>query len=50
MGAMIFGGVEKERLQLNEITVWFGRLEPEQNRVDAYKSLPAIRQLIQDGK
>ena len=50
LGAMIFGGVEKERLQLNEITVWFGRLEPEQNRPDAYKSLPGIRQLIQDGK
>ena len=50
LGAMIFGGIEKERLQLNEITVWFGRLEPDQNRPDAYKSLPAIRQLIQDGK
>jgi alpha-L-fucosidase 2 len=32
LGAMIFGGIEKERLQLNEITVWSGRLEPEAPR------------------
>jgi alpha-L-fucosidase 2 len=34
MGAMIFGGIEKERLQLNEITIWSGRLELEADRVD----------------
>src|ERR1017187_10787628 len=50
LGAMIFGGVEKERLQLNEITIWSGRLEPEADRPEAYKALPAIRQLIDQGK
>lgn len=50
LGAMIFGGVDKERLQLNEITVWSGSLEPNADKPEAYKSLPAIRQLIDEGK
>ena len=50
LGAMIFGGIEKERLQLNEITVWSGAVEPDADRQDSYKSLPELRQLINDGK
>src|ERR1017187_3572085 len=50
LGAMIFGGIEKERLQLNEITVWSGQLEDQADRPEAYKGLPGIRQLIQEGK
>jgi alpha-L-fucosidase 2 len=50
LGAMIFGGIEKERLQLNEITVWSGSLEQEADKPEAWKSLPAIRQLINEGK
>jgi hypothetical protein len=50
LGAMIFGGVEKERLQLNEITIWSGQLEDQADRPEAYKGLPGIRQLIQEGK
>ena len=50
LGAMIFGGCERERLQLNEITIWSGRLELEADRPEAYKGLPGIRQLIQEGK
>ena len=50
LGAMIFGGVEKERLQLNEITVWSGSLEQNADKPEAYKSLPIIRQLIAEGK
>jgi alpha-L-fucosidase 2 len=50
LGAMIFGGVEKERLQLNEITVWSGWLEQNADKPEAHKSLPAIRQLINDRK
>jgi alpha-L-fucosidase 2 len=46
LGAMIFGGVASDRLQLNEITVWSGALEPGADRSDAYQSLPEIRQLI----
>jgi alpha-L-fucosidase 2 len=50
LGAMIFGGVEKERLQLNEITVWSGSLEQNADKPEAYKALPAIRQLIKEEK
>jgi alpha-L-fucosidase 2 len=50
LGAMIFGGVEKERLQLNEITVWSGSLEQNADKPEAYQSLPAIRRLIREGK
>ena len=50
LGAMVFGGVDKERLQLNEITVWSGWLEQDADKPEAYKSLPAIRQLINEGK
>ena len=50
LGAMIFGGVEKERLQLNEITVWSGKLEKAADRTDSHKQLPELRQLIDEGK
>ncbi len=50
LGTMIFGGVEKERLQLNEITIWLGRLELDADRPEAYKGLPGIRQLIKEGR
>ena len=50
LGAMIFGGVEKERLQLNEITLWSGKLEPDADRPESHKSLSAIRQMIKEGK
>ncbi len=49
LGTMIFGGIESERLQLNENTVWSG----DQNNFDcvgAYKFLPQARQLLFDGK
>ena len=49
LGAMIFGGVEKERLQLNEDTVWNG--EPHDYAHEgAVLHLPAIRRLLSEGK
>jgi alpha-L-fucosidase 2 len=46
---MIFGGVEKERIQFNEETLWTG--EPrDYNKKGAYKYLSQIRQLLFDGK
>ena len=50
LGAMVFGGIEKDRLQLNDITVWSGGPSPDADRIDAYKSLPKIRALLKDGK
>jgi len=49
LGAMVFGGIETERLQLNEDTVWAGQ-PIERDRVGAYKYLPEVRKLIFEGK
>jgi alpha-L-fucosidase 2 len=49
IGSMIFGGVKKEQLQLNEESVWEGKKE-NNNNPDALKSLPEIRRLIFEGK
>ena len=42
MGAMDFGGVDRERIVLNENTMWSGG-PYESNRIDAYKCLPDLR-------
>jgi len=49
LGAMVYGEPRHERLQLNDITVWSGGPEPEQNRPDAYKALPEIRKALAAG-
>jgi alpha-L-fucosidase 2 len=49
LGAMVFGNPSKEEIQLNEITVWAG--QPNRNdNPDAKEALPKVRQLIFDGK
>jgi len=49
LGAMVYGNVNEEIIQLNEHTVWSG--SPNRNdNPDALASLPEIRQLILDGK
>lgn len=49
LGAMVFGGVEEERIQLNEDTYWSGG--PYSTVVEGgHKVLPEIQQLIFDGK
>ena len=49
MGAMVYGGIEKEQIQVNEESIWSGR---EKNRAneDALKNLPKIRELLFAGK
>jgi alpha-L-fucosidase 2 len=49
LGAMVFGGVNEERLQLNEDTLWAGGPYDPVNP-DAKAALPEVRQLILDGK
>jgi alpha-L-fucosidase 2 len=49
LGAMVFGNVEKETIQLNEHTVWSGGPNRNDNPL-ALDSLRYIRQLIFDGK
>ncbi|MGZ3923815.1 MAG: glycosyl hydrolase family 95 catalytic domain-containing protein [Flavisolibacter sp.] len=49
LGAMIFGGVDTDRIQFNEETLWTG--EPrDYNRKGAYQYLPQLRQLLFEGK
>ncbi len=49
LGAMVYGGVEYEHIQLSEESIWYGgpvnRINP-----DMKENLPKIRQLIFDGK
>ncbi len=49
LGAMVFGGVRQERIQLNEDTLWAGQ-PVQRNRVGAYKYLDEARRLIFEGK
>ena len=49
LGAMVFGVPGRERLQLNEQTVWAGGPYRNDNP-KALQALPAVRQLIFDGK
>lgn len=49
LGAMMFGGVDEERIVLNESSVWSGSRQ-DADRPDAYKVLPEIRRLLLAGK
>jgi alpha-L-fucosidase 2 len=49
LGAMVFGSVENEQIQLNEDTLWAGQ-PIQRDRVGAYKNLPEARRLIFEGK
>jgi alpha-L-fucosidase 2 len=49
LGAMIFSGVAREHLQLNESTLWAGAPYDPSN-TNALAALPKVRKLIFDGK
>ena len=49
LGAMIFGGVDEERIALNENSVWSGSPE-DSDRPGAHQALPEIRRLLLEGK
>ena len=49
LGAMMFGGVDEERIVLNESSMWSGSRQ-EADRPDAFKALPEIRRLLLEGK
>jgi alpha-L-fucosidase 2 len=48
LGAMVFGGVQKERIQFNEETLWTGAPHDYAHE-GAVKHLEEIRQLLRDG-
>ena len=47
LGAMVFGGVQRERLQLNHDSLWSGRPKP-WNNPDAKNHLAEIRRLVME--
>lgn len=49
LGAMVFGGIQEERIQLNEESVWTGRDEDFVNP-EAKEAFPVIRKLLFEGK
>ncbi|MCU0363009.1 MAG: glycoside hydrolase family 95 protein [Bacteroidales bacterium] len=49
LGAMIFGGIETERLELNEESVWSGEERWDANP-GARENLPKVRKLLFEGK
>lgn len=48
LGAMVFGGVKEERLQMNEESMWYGG-RADRNNPDAREMLPKIREHIFSG-
>jgi len=49
LAAMVFGGIDHERIQLNEETVWDGVPQNTNNR-EALAALPEVRRLLFEGK
>jgi len=49
LGAMVFGGIEDERLQFNEDTLWTGKPH-DYSHPGAAEYLPVVRKLLFEGK
>lgn len=49
LGAMLFGGIDDERIVLNESSVWSGSRQ-DADRPEAYLALPQIRRLLVEGQ
>src|SRR5208337_111384 len=49
LGGMVFGGISKERIQLNEDTIWNGKKRDRVNP-EALQALPEVRRLLFEGK
>src|SRR5262245_28498476 len=49
LGGMVFGGVQNERIQLNEDTIWAGEKRDRNNPAGA-RSIPEVRRLLFEGK
>ena len=44
LGAMIYGGVDEEKLSLNDITLWTGEPDMDVYAPEAYKNIEDIRE------
>ena len=47
MGAIVYGGQDKDVISLNDITLWTGEPDREVTTPDAYKAIPEIRALLE---
>ena len=43
MGATLYGGVKREKISFNDITLWTGEPESENSSPDAFNTIPEIR-------
>jgi alpha-L-fucosidase 2 len=50
LGAMVFGGPDRERLQLNEDTLYSGEPPPDLRSIEIRKTLPRVLKLIRANK
>lgn len=48
MGATVFGGVNSDKIELNDITLWSGEPVNATMNPEAYKNVPAIREALQN--
>ena len=48
MGATVFGGVNSDKIYLNDITLWSGEPVNANMSPEAYKNLPAIREALKN--
>lgn len=46
MGATLYGGVKKDKISFNDITLWTGEPESENSSPDAFNFIPEIRALL----
>lgn len=46
IGAAIYGGVDEERISLNDVTLWTGEPEKQVYSPDAFRSIPKIREAL----
>lgn len=49
LGAMVFGQIQKEQIQVNEESIWYGKRRKRINP-DAKENLPKIREYIRNGQ
>ena len=49
LGAMVFGQIQKEQIQVNEESIWYGKRR-ERINPDAKENLPKIREYIRNGQ
>lgn len=48
MGATVFGGVNSDKIHLNDITLWSGEPVNANMNPEAYKNIPAIREALKN--